>query len=103
MDSVLQTYADMYEAYFADRAFVPPGQLVEIAYEDLEGDRLGQLEIIYNRLDMGNFDVVRPPIEQYVSSIASYKKNDHPELDEATRSRIAQAWGRTFDEWGYRR
>ena len=61
-DSVLETYTEMYEAYFADRALVPPGQLVEIAYEDLERDRLGQLEMIYERLNMGDFNEVRPAL-----------------------------------------
>ena len=76
-DSVLETYTEMYEAYFADRALVPPGQLVEIAYEDLERDRLGQLEMIYERLNMGDFNEVRPALEQYLASIARYKKNNH--------------------------
>jgi hypothetical protein len=102
-DSVLETYTEMYEAYFADRALVPPGQLVEIAYEDLERDRMGQLEIIYERLNMGDFIEVRPALEQYMASIARYKKNNHRPLDEPTRERIAQSWGRSFDEWGYPR
>lgn len=100
---MLQTYVEMYDAYFADRALVPPGQLVEIAYEDLERDRMGQLEGIYELLNMGDFQAVRPELEQYLASIASYQKNHHPRLDEPTRQRIAQAWSRSFEEWGYPR
>ena len=59
-DRVLETYTEMYEAYFADRALVPPGQLVEIAYEDLERDRMGQLEMIYERLNLGDFKAGPP-------------------------------------------
>jgi hypothetical protein len=100
-DAVLEIYTEMYNAYFADRALIPPGQLVEISYEDLESDRLGQLEMIYKSLNMGDFEAVRPAMEKYLASIARYKKNKHPELDESTRERIAQAWRRSFDEWGY--
>ncbi len=46
---------------------------------------------------------VCPAMERYLASIARYKRSMHPRLDEQTRERIAQAWGRNFDEWGYER
>ncbi len=103
VDAVLQTYATMYDAYFADLAAVPPGQLVEVAYEDLERDPIGQLRGIYERAALGDFESIRPAVEAYVGSIAGYQKNRHPRLDDATREKIAQAWARCFDAWDYPR
>ena len=52
---------------------------------------------------MGDFRAIRPAMEKYLASIARYKKNNHSRLDEPTGQRIAQAWSRSFDEWGYAR
>ncbi len=103
VDAVLKTYRVMYDSYFQDRERIPPRQLVEIAYEDLERDPIGQLRVIYDGLALPDFEAVRPAIEAYIASIAGYQKNRHPKIDDATRRRIVAAWSRTFDEWGYPR
>jgi len=103
VEAVLRTYAEMYDAYFADRSLVPAGQLVEVAYEDLERDPLGQLRAVYDGLALGDFGPARPAIEAYLASIAGYRKNRNPAIDDATRARIAGAWSRCFDAWGYPR
>ncbi len=103
VEAVLRTYAEMYDAFLADRALVPPGQLVEIAYEDLERDPIGQLRAIYAGLDLGDFEPARPSLETYLASIAGHRKNRNPIIDDATRARIAEAWAPCFDAWGYPR
>jgi hypothetical protein len=101
IDEVLENYAAMYETYFADRALIPRGQLVELAYEDLDRDPLTELRRIYDDLALGDFEVVRPRVESYIASIAGYRKNRHPKLDDETRKRVAEVCSRCFDEWGY--
>jgi LPS sulfotransferase NodH len=102
-DAILRIYAEMYDAYFADRELIPPGQLVEIAYENLERDPVGQVRSIYEGLALGEFEAVRPAVEAYLASIAGYRKNRHPALDDATRRKVAEACSRSFDAWGYPR
>ncbi len=58
---------------------------------------------IYESLGLIGFDELRPRLERYLTSIAGYRKNRYEELPEPLRSRIAQEWGRSFDEWGYTR
>jgi hypothetical protein len=101
IDAVLRTYNEMYDAYFADRERIPAGQLIEIAYEDLERDAIGQLRLIYEELSLGDFESIRPAMESYIASVAGYKKNRHPLLDDATRKRVGIAWSRNFEVWGY--
>jgi len=101
--AVLRVYAEMYDAYFADRELVPPGQLVEIAYEDLERDPMGQLGSIYEGLRLGDLGPARPAIEAYLASNAGYRKNRNPTLDDATRREVGEAWSRCFEAWGYPR
>ena len=102
-DAVLRAYAEMYDAYFEDRERIPPGRLVEIAYEDLERDPVGRLRAVYDGLALADFEPVRPAVEAYLASTANHRKNRHPRIDDATRERIAGAWARCFDAWGYPR
>ncbi|HVX10582.1 MAG TPA: sulfotransferase [Pirellulales bacterium] len=103
-DQILSAYRTMYDAYFAERNLIPQGRLCEIAYEELERDPLNVVESIYDSLGLRGFrDVMRPRLETYLSSITDYSKNRHQELAEPLRRRIADEWGRCFDEWGYER
>ena len=47
---------------------------------------------------LAGFEDLRPRLEDYLESIAGYRKNRHPDLPEPLRRRIAHEWGRSFDE-----
>ena len=102
-DAVLRTYKTMYDAYFDDRDLIPPGRLVEIAFEDLDRDPLGQIRAIYEGLALPSFDEVRPAMEAYLATVSDHRKARHPELDDATRFKVAEACSRSFDAWRYPR
>jgi hypothetical protein len=82
---------------------IPEGKLCEVAFEDLEHDPLNVVGFIYDSLRLPAYDGLRPLQETYLKSIADYRKNRHDELAEPLRRRIANEWGRSFDEWGYER
>jgi len=98
---VLQQYRTMYEVFFEERKLVPEGRLVEVRFEQLEEDPLGQVRHVYTVLGLPDFSLVEPVIRRYVDSVAGYKKNMFPELSLALRNRIADEWRRCFEEWGY--
>jgi hypothetical protein len=100
-EHVLRQYRELYDAYFEERALIPPGRLCEVGFEELEADPIGQVRRIYEALDLPDFGVVAPALEQYVASIAGYQKNTFPELPADLKGRIAHRWQRCFDEWGY--
>ena len=101
--AVLDTYQEMYDAFFDDLDQIPAGQFVEIAYEDLEEQPVEQLQTIYDTLNLGDFAPVEPILRRYLLSIAGYQKNRHKVIDPATRAQIASRWARAFDQWGYPR
>jgi hypothetical protein len=100
-DTILGVYTEMYNAYFEERCLVPEGRLCEVGYEDLEREPLVVVGSIYESLGLAGFEGLRPRLETYLGSIAGFRKNRHPELPEPLRRRIADEWGRSFDEWGY--
>lgn len=98
---VLKTYREMYDAFFEDLPLIPPGQFVEVAYEELDRDPVAQLRLIYRDLHLGGFPQVEPLWDGYLKSIAGYQKNRHPKIDPLTRQRIAERWANCFARWGY--
>jgi len=102
-DRIISVYSEMYDAFFEERGLIPEGRLCEVGFEDLERDPLGVVCSVYEALGLSGFEEVRPHLEGYLGSIAGYRKNRHDELPEPLRRRIAEEWGRNFDEWGYDR
>jgi hypothetical protein len=100
-ERILRSYVEMMDAFFEERSLIPEGHFAEISFNDLESDPLGQIEQIYRQLELPEFGVVRPRLEEYVRSLAGYRKNKHVELPADLRERIGREWQRSFEEWGY--
>jgi hypothetical protein len=98
---IIEGYKQMYDVFFEERAYIPAGQFHEMCFEALEKDRVGQIQQLYQALDLPGFEVMQPSLQRYVDSLAGYQKNEYTELPTALRSQIAQAWRRSFEEWGY--
>ena len=101
-EHVLWRYKATYDAYLAHRGAIPRGRLVEVSYVDLVDDTIGTLRRIYEGLDLPDFEVARPAVETYLSSLRNYKVNRYSSLDSGTTRRVVGEWGRFFEEWGYR-
>ena len=76
------------------------GLLLISHHEDLAKDPIGQIRAIYEKLNLGDFEKALPALQQHVDSLGEYKTNRY-ELDEATRAKITQRWGRFFRRYGY--
>jgi omega-hydroxy-beta-dihydromenaquinone-9 sulfotransferase len=100
-DGVIERFRIMYDAFFEERSLIPEGRFHEVCFEDLEKDPVGQVERIYDDLGMSGFDAARSPLQHYVDSIVSYRKNTYPELSSSLRRDVGRAWRRNFEEWGY--
>jgi omega-hydroxy-beta-dihydromenaquinone-9 sulfotransferase len=100
---IIGRYRTMYDAFFEERDLIPDGQFHEIRFEDLERDPVAQLRELYERLGIPGFEEFEPSLKQYVGSVSGYRKNEFPELPTGLREKIAQAWERSFEEWGYPR
>ena len=98
---VLQDYAEVYEAFFAQRHRLTEQNFFEVRFADLERDPIGQLRSIYRCLNLPDFAYVEPTLRDYVQSLTGYKRNSFPALSDQHRQQVAHAWRRTFEEWGY--
>lgn len=101
-EGILRRYQAMYEAFFEDRDLIPAGHYVEVAYEEVEQDMVGQVARIYETLSLPGFAEMRPALQQYVDSVSGYQKNIHEDLPDPLRRHVAEAAARCFEAWGYR-
>jgi hypothetical protein len=100
-ERALQHYRAMYDAFFEDVPLIPPGNFCDVRFADLERDPLGQMERVYQSLNLPNFNEVRPALENYLATLKDYRKNEYPPLAEEMRRRVAKEWQRSIEEWGY--
>jgi hypothetical protein len=91
----------VFDAYFDQRALIPAGRLVDVAYEDLEARPVEVTRDIYARLGLPGFEAFQPRLETYLSGLKAYRKNELPDLSPETRKAVATHWRRCFEEWGY--
>ncbi len=98
---VVECLQRMYAAYHRDRDQIEPGHLVEIRYEDLIAAPVEQMEAIYAKLRLGDFESVREPLTQWAQTQhRQYKTNQHrlPAEDERL---IRDQWRDYFTRYGY--
>jgi hypothetical protein len=100
-ERIVDVYREVYDAYFDELALIPPGDFVDIAYEDLERLPIETLAEIYRGLSLPSFGEIEPTISEYVASLSTYQKNRFKPLPADLVGRLSHEWHRSFSEWGY--
>ncbi len=99
-ERVLTKFERMYETFEATRHAIAPQRFVELRYEDLVADPFGQIERIYTKLDLGEFEAARPALEQHVAGMKDYTPNRH-QLSPENRRKVTTRWAAYFQKYGY--
>jgi len=99
---VIDNYIRLTHHYLEEKARIPPGNLMELRYEDLVADPRGQIKRIYDTLKLPDLDQALPAIERYLAHKAEYKTNVYA-IDPLVIQRVNECWGFTFDQWKYPR
>ena len=97
---VFATFERMYCGFNRQQPAIPSQQLCEIKYEDLVRDPISQLRTIYEKLELDDFEQVRPELETYLSQQKDYKVNRH-DLEPELRAEIRRRWSDYFTRYGY--
>ena len=98
---VIECLRRMYAAFHRDRDAIPAENIVDVRYEDLVADPVAQVESIYSRLRLGDFESVRESLMRWVETEHSeYRPNRH-RLPEGQATKIRTAWRDYFDRYGY--
>lgn len=99
---ILERYTKMHDALLADLPLVPEGRFHEVRFDDLERDPIKVMSTLYERLGLSGFDRCEPQIAAYIATLRGYERNQFSPLSPELRERVAVAWRRSFERWGYR-
>ena len=96
----MREFRVIYDRLEDARPLLKPGQFHELRYEELIQDPLGELEKVYDALELGEFESARPRVEEYLSQNAGYETNKY-ELTPGQRARVEAEWGDVIRRYGY--
>ena len=99
-EHVLATYCRLHDRLNSTRSLIAPKRFHELRYEDLVRDPAAQLRRIYERLDLGSFAPVEPPLANYLATHAGYQPNRHI-LPPEVRSKVTTRWRSIIHQYGY--
>jgi hypothetical protein len=97
---VLSTFERMYASFEEDRRLLKRGQYFEVRYEDLVADPQGQIRAMYERLNLGDFERVRPRLEEFLVAKKDYQTNRF-EPPAEVRSMVYARWAEFARRYGY--
>ena len=88
------------QRYLQDRELIPKENLVELRFEDLEQDPLGELEKIYAGFALPDWEQSKAAIQAYIGTLAGYKKNAFT-IEQSLIDRVEDKWRFALDHWHY--
>jgi hypothetical protein len=97
---VFETFSRMHAKLEATRHLVDDDHFYQLRYEDLVRDPVREMRALYDHLGLGEFDELRPRLDNYLASVAGYETNRY-ELKPEMRRRIRQRWGEIIKRYGY--
>lgn len=99
-EHVFATLTRMYDAFEQDRELLAKGQFCEVRYEELVAGPVAQMRRVYQELELGDFEAVRPAIENYFADKKGYKTNRY-EMTPELHAQITQRWATFIEQYGY--
>ncbi len=97
---VFETFNRMHFKYQETRDLLAPNRLFETRYEDLLADPSGQMQALYEQLQLGDYEPARAKVEQYFADKKSYKTNRYP-LPDNLQAEITRRWSDYIGRYGY--
>jgi hypothetical protein len=100
IERVLDVFEMMDRGFEKARDLIPAENLVVLRYEDLVADQMGEVESIYQRLQLGDFEPARPALEKHLEQTREYKPATYDSQDELAE-KIRDRCGDYMQRYGY--
>jgi hypothetical protein len=99
-ERIFSWYKELHHLYSRDRELIPPGNLMELKYEDLVRQPRETLSALYERLNLSGYPAFWERASHYLDSLRHYRPG-HYRIDAATRENVACHWAQAFAAYGY--
>lgn len=100
-DLIVGSFKRMYGAFERDRASIPDSDIIDLRYEDITADPIGEIERAYTSLSLGDFEAVRPSLEKMTASKKDYRTNTYSPSEEQ-RAFVESNFADYIERYGYR-
>jgi len=97
---VFRCLTRMYGGFEDQRKRLDSSAIYDVRYEDLIAHPAAEISKMYQKLELGDYEVVRPKIEAFVVEQKDYKPNKH-HIEKALKEKIHQRWAGYFEKYGY--
>ena len=74
---ILSIYHNLMNDYFEQRKLIPAGNLIEVAFDELEKNPETIVKNIYKTLKLSGYTDAEPHFRNYIDLMGSYEKNKH--------------------------
>lgn len=101
-ERVLYCFETSFSKFLEHWGKIPERNRVEISYQELSEQPLHTMEKIYKAIDLGDFDTVKPKLEEYLEGEENYKTNKFKEIRPDLLVAINKRWKFVFDQYGYK-
>lgn len=88
------------EKYCKDKTSMPKGTLSEVQFEKLVKDPMGEMNRIYDELNISGFEKVKAEIEIMLQDYKDYKEDTY-NIDDNLKKRIREYFNVMFENYGY--
>ena len=93
-------YKGYMQGFLHDLPTIPPDNIIEISYEEFVSDRMHWLQLIYSKLDLGDFSLMKENLQNYIDSIENYQAHKFAE-DMVLKAQINEHLAFAFEALGY--
>jgi len=100
---VFDTFTHLYRRIEEGRKRLAANRFHEVRYEDLIRDPIGEMRRLYEGLELGGFEEVRPRLEAFFAANAGYRTNRYKPLEPTLQAEITRRWGEVIRRYGYER
>ncbi len=97
---IFKIYLRLYQKLYEDSLNLRSDQFIEVRYEDLVKNPLYELRRIYEKLSLGDFNLVEERIKQYIAALLEYKVDIY-DLTSDTKNLIQSNWSKYIKRWKY--
>lgn len=74
---ILETYSGTMNRYMKDKLLIPQGRLMEISYENFIKQPVEALQLVYEKLEMGDFEYCKDAMNRHAQGQKNYKPLEH--------------------------
>ena len=99
-EDLFYVYQQVMRRFMSEEHLIPPSNLIEVRFEDLERNPQAEMARIYEQLRLPGFAAVHQPLAAYLRDQNHYQKNQF-QISAAEQRRVEQHWGFAFRRFGY--